>query len=202
MMPMLSERPLKLGVCFIVTLLLSACNGTDQIPSDPQLIEIKKQLADLNAEHQALAQRCNRIADQTALLEVEYENLKVKAAELSDWSRQLAEAFGPGIWYFSTAERPLPIEPIADATPQVIIAELNRRFVQDNLPRVVLEKIEGHIAYVHIGDEQQLTQHMGTTGATAFIEVVTYSLTSLKSIDFVEFIFKEGDHAIPGRYSR
>jgi hypothetical protein len=43
---------------------------------------------------------------------------------------------------------------------------------------------------------------MGTTGATAYIEAVTYTLTSLKNIHYVEFDFKEGDHAIPGRYSR
>jgi len=198
----MSERRLLLAGLLFVTLILSACNGADQIPSDTQLIEIKKQLTDLKDRHQALAQRCNRIADQTALQEVEYENLKVKAAELSHWSRQLAETFGPGIWYFSTAERPLPVEAIADATPEVIITELNRRFVRDKLPLVVLEKIDGNTAQVQIGGEQQLTQHMGTTGATAFIEVVTYSLTSLKSIGYVEFRFKEGDHAIPGRYSR
>jgi len=199
---MVSKRRLVLVGLLFVALILNACNGADQNPSDPQLIEIKRQLTDLNTEHQALAQRCNRIADQMALLELEHENLKVKAAELSHWSRQLAETFGPGIWYFSTAERPLPVEAIADATPEVIITELNRRFGQDKLPLVVLEKIDGNTALVQICDERQLTQHMGTTGATAFIEVVTYSLTSLKSVDFVEFRFKEGDHAIPGRYSR
>lgn len=199
---MMSERRLLWVGLLFVTLILNACNGADQNPSDTQLIEIKRQLTDLNDRHQAMAQRCDRIADQMVLLELEHENLKVKAAELSHWSRQLAETFGPGIWYFSTAERPLPVKAIADATPQVIIEELNRRFERDKLPLVLLEKIDGNTAQVQIGDERQLTQHMGTTGATAFIEVVTYSLTSLKSLDFVEFRFKEGDHAIPGRYSR
>jgi hypothetical protein len=199
---MMFQRRWHWVVFLIFTLMLSACNGTDQAPPDPQLIEVKKQLSDLNTEHQRLAQRCNRIAEQMALLQTAHENLGIKTAELSHWSRQLAQAFGPGIWYFSTDERPLPVKAISDATPEKIIAELNHRFAQDHLPLVVLEKIEGSVAHVQIGDEQQLTQHMGTTGATAYIEVVTYSLTSLKSIGFVEFRFKEGDHAIPGRYSR
>lgn len=201
-MPVMLKRPWPLAVFLFAIFILSACNESSQTPTHAQLDEIKRQLSDLNAEHQTLMQRCNRIVERAALLEVERANLEVKADELTEWSRQLADRFGPGIWYFSTAERPLPIKSIRDATPEVVVKELNRRFVQDKLPPVVLEKIAGNVAHVTIGDEQQLTQHMGTTGATAFIEVVTYSLTSLESIDFVEFKFKEGDHAIPGRYSR
>jgi hypothetical protein len=193
-----SHRLILLGLIFVI----GACNGPDHIPPDQQLIEIREQLSEMSTRHQALAQRCSRISEQLALLKLAHENLEIKAAELSHWSQQLAESFGPGIWYFSNAERPLPFKAIPAATPDLIISELNRLFVRDNLPAISLEKIEDKIAYVQISDEQQLTQHMGTTGATAFIEVVTYSLTSLKSIDFVEFSFKEGDHAIPGRYSR
>lgn len=202
MIPMIFKRWSRRLVFLCLSFVIGACNGLDHTPSDKQLTEIKKQLSEISARHQALEQRCNQISEQMALLELTNENLKIKAAELSRWSRELAESFGPGIWYFSSAERPLPVKAMPDATPDLIITELNRLFTRDKLPLIALEKIQDNIAYVQISDEQQLTQHMGTTGATAFIEVITYSLTSLKSIGFVEFSFKEGTHAIPGRYSR
>ena len=43
---------------------------------------------------------------------------------------------------------------------------------------------------------------MGKTGADAFLAKATYTLTEHKRIAFVYFIFEEGDHAAPGKYSR
>ncbi|MBI5896925.1 MAG: hypothetical protein HZB24_13295, partial [Desulfobacterales bacterium] len=43
---------------------------------------------------------------------------------------------------------------------------------------------------------------MGTTGATAYLQAVTYTLTSVPSIKSVAFDFEAGDHAMPGRYAR
>ncbi len=43
---------------------------------------------------------------------------------------------------------------------------------------------------------------MGTAGAQSYIATITYSLTELAEINYVNFDFKEGDHALPGTYKR
>jgi spore germination protein GerM len=75
-------------------------------------------------------------------------------------------------------------------------------FAKSKLPQVQLLNIVDNVAYVRIREALKLTQGMGTTGATAYIESVTYTLTSLPGIDYVDFDFHAGDHAMPGRYSR
>ncbi len=60
----------------------------------------------------------------------------------------------------------------------------------------------GDTAFVSIPDSQVLTRQMGTAGAQSFMISATYSFTELKGITHVSFDFAEGDHAIPGVYSR
>jgi hypothetical protein len=63
-------------------------------------------------------------------------------------------------------------------------------------------KISHDTIFIRIKDSKHLTQRMGTTGARAFMSVTTYTLTELKGIRYVNFDFTEGDHAVPGTYSR
>ncbi|MHB1180085.1 MAG: hypothetical protein ACYCZO_17375, partial [Daejeonella sp.] len=60
----------------------------------------------------------------------------------------------------------------------------------------------GSKAFVKINDASYLTQGSGTEGARAYLAEVTYSLTELKGIAAVDFSFEEGDHAVPGTYTR
>jgi len=43
---------------------------------------------------------------------------------------------------------------------------------------------------------------MGTWGADQFVISTTYSFSELAGIKYVSFTFIEGDHAMPGVYSR
>ncbi len=43
---------------------------------------------------------------------------------------------------------------------------------------------------------------MGTTGAAEFLATATLTLTEYDDIKLVNFVFDEGDHAVPGLYSR
>ena len=43
---------------------------------------------------------------------------------------------------------------------------------------------------------------MGTTGAEEFMVSCTYSFTELTNVNYVKFKFIEGDHTVPGVYSR
>ena len=84
-------------------------------------------------------------------------------------------------------------------TYQNMIAFVNMEFPEAKLSFV---KISGDSIYVKIGNSKFVTQQMGSSGAEAYLAEVTYNLTELKNIGFVNINFKEGDHAQPGTYSR
>ena len=46
------------------------------------------------------------------------------------------------------------------------------------------------------------SQQMGTTGADEYMSVITFTLTELKGVRYVNLDFEEGDHASPGTYNR
>lgn len=55
---------------------------------------------------------------------------------------------------------------------------------------------------VAIEDAFYLTQSMGSAGAESYLAELTYSLTEVPGVKVVKFNFEEGDHAIPGSYTR
>lgn len=57
-------------------------------------------------------------------------------------------------------------------------------------------------AFVRVPDSEYLTQSMGTTGAYEYMIAATFTITELEGIEFVNFDFEFGDHAMPGTYSR
>jgi hypothetical protein len=70
------------------------------------------------------------------------------------------------------------------------------------VPRITLQKIEGGTADIDIENDQYLTQKMGSSGAQDYLASVTYTLTENPGIKAVNFRFHEGDHAMPGIYTR
>lgn len=71
-------------------------------------------------------------------------------------------------------------------------------------PQIKLEidRVSNDTAYVQIADAEYLTQQMGSSGASMYLMEATYAFTELPAIDVVYFDFPEGDHAIPGAYTR
>ena len=55
---------------------------------------------------------------------------------------------------------------------------------------------------VKLNDEEVVNENMGSSGSEQFLAAVTYTLTELKNIHYVQFNFARGDHAQPGVYSR
>lgn len=80
-----------------------------------------------------------------------------------------------------------------------VIGMLNNEY-----PQVLLKltKISNDTIFVKIPNSNYLTRQMGTTGSEAYLAEATYNLTEIKDINFVDFKFKEGDHAQPGTFSR
>ncbi|WP_257658179.1 hypothetical protein [Parapedobacter lycopersici] len=65
-----------------------------------------------------------------------------------------------------------------------------------------MDRVSNDTAYVRIADAEYLTQQMGSSGATMYLLEATYAYTELPGIRVVHFDFREGDHAIPGAYTR
>lgn len=84
-------------------------------------------------------------------------------------------------------------------TPANLLQKLNKLYPEIPLRFI---KISNDSIFVSINKSKYLTQQMGSTGAEAYLAEVTYNLTELKDINFVDMRFKEGDHASPGTYTR
>ena len=78
------------------------------------------------------------------------------------------------------------------------------KYLNSNNSKVVIEwqRRSNDTAYLKIADATVLTQQMGTTGAMMYLAFVVYNVTELPGIRFVTLAFDEGDHAVPGTYTR
>ncbi len=65
-----------------------------------------------------------------------------------------------------------------------------------------LEKVSNDTMVVKISNSKYLTQQMGSSGPEVYMADVTYNLTEIAGINFVAIMFKKGDHAQPGIFSR
>ncbi|MEJ6982163.1 hypothetical protein WG906_16960 [Pedobacter sp. P351] len=90
-------------------------------------------------------------------------------------------------------------ESLEGADLNAIISSINKKYqdIKLNLVKAGRDTIE-----LKIDDARQLTQGMGSTGAEAYLAEVTYSLTELKGVKAVKIDFEEGDHAMPGTFTR
>ena len=68
--------------------------------------------------------------------------------------------------------------------------------------KIVLQKQQSDTIFVEIPNASYLTQSIGSMGAKIFMAEVVYSFTQIPGTQFVNFSFKEGDHASPGTFSR
>lgn len=68
--------------------------------------------------------------------------------------------------------------------------------------QIELCKVSNDTAYVRISDGEFLTQQSGTAGADSYLAIVVYNLSEFENIEYINFDFEPGDHAMPGTYSR
>jgi hypothetical protein len=67
---------------------------------------------------------------------------------------------------------------------------------------ITVNKISHDSIFIKIGNSKYLTQQMGSSGPEAYFAELTYNLTEVPGINYVDFNFKEGQHAAPATYSR
>ncbi len=73
-----------------------------------------------------------------------------------------------------------------------------------NYPEVKLQHLylSSDTLFLKIADAKFLTQQMGSTGAQSYLGELTYNLTEIPGIHYIDLNFQEGDHANPGTFSR
>lgn len=92
--------------------------------------------------------------------------------------------------------RPIPADSL---TAPNMIQLLNNLY-----PEILLHytKVSNDSIFISINKSTYLTEQIGSSGADAYLAEVTYNLTEIKGINFVDIRFKAGDHASPATYSR
>ena len=83
------------------------------------------------------------------------------------------------------------------ATKDLLTAPHIINMLNEFYPEIKLSfiKLSNDSIFVRITDNTYLTQQMGSSGAQAYLAEVTYNLTELNGINFVQIRFKEGIHA-------
>ena len=84
-------------------------------------------------------------------------------------------------------------------SPENIIIALASKYPE---LKIVLKQQQGDTIFVEIPNASYLTQSIGNMGAKIFMAEGVYSFTQIPGNQFVNFSFKEGDHASPGTFSR
>ena len=74
--------------------------------------------------------------------------------------------------------------------------------VDIDISKVILKKVDGTKVYLTFDDSNKLTQRMGTSGASSYLQEVFFTVFSVEGIECVDLDFAEGDHAFPGEYCK
>ncbi|MFC7525785.1 hypothetical protein ACFQRK_17605 [Parapedobacter sp. GCM10030251] len=139
------------------------------------------------------------------------ETEKNKEPEIQgDAAEHIAEDSGaplptlPYLAVFDEQTEQLKAEKNADFDSSALNVDALTQALVANYPEIKPEinRISNDTLYLHIADARYLTQQMGSSGAQMYIMEATYAYTELPSIRVVDFTFEEGDHALPGSYTR
>ena len=128
---------------------------------------------------------CNNKSDQQAIIE--------DSTELLGWSSTMNDSTMK-----LEMKRSEPIE--ADSLdPATLITFLNSK---NSKVKIDWQRQSNDTAYLKIPDATVLTEQMGSTGAMMYMAFVIYNVTELPGVRYVTLDFEEGDHAVPGTYTR
>jgi hypothetical protein len=131
-----------------------------------------------------------------------------EAEEKTEVSSTNSVVYDPSeaIWQhnYNSQTEEFVLEQVRQVDNDTLTGQKIEKIINRSWPKVQVEflKTSDDTAYIAIPDSEVLTQQMGTAGAESFMMSTTYSFTELKGIKYVSFDFEEGDHAIPGVYSR
>jgi len=188
------------SILFIIC--LAGCTNPEFERAKTEIEEAKATIDNLRLENQKIRQDTLKLKGDCKALKLENERLSIQIKELNEWSKKMADGYGTGIWITDESTYPVFIKSMKSANVADIINELNKLYEKNRSPKIVFKKIDGRKAYVIVENSEQLTQRMGTSGASSYLKEVSYSICSVKNIDCVNIEFAKGDHAFPGDYCR
>ena len=92
--------------------------------------------------------------------------------------------------------RPLPDDSLT--TTNII------QLMNDIYPEIKVEfnRISNDTICINIPNSTYLTEQAGSSGPEVYFAELTYNLTELKNINYVDIKFRKGDHASPGTFTR
>lgn len=92
--------------------------------------------------------------------------------------------------------RPVPDDSLTTAN---IIQLMNEMY-----PEIIVkfEVLSNDTIFVNIPNSRYLTQQTGSSGPEVYFAELTYNLTEIKNINYVDINFKKGDHASSGTFAR
>ena len=92
--------------------------------------------------------------------------------------------------------RPLPDDSLT--TTNII------QLMNDIYPEIKVEfnRISNDTIFINIPNSTYLTEQAGSSGPEVYFAELTYNLTELKNINYVDIKFKKGNHASPGTFTR
>ena len=110
----------------------------------------------------------------------------------------------PYVAVFDDVSEQLEAEENPDFDRSLLSLDTLTQALLASYPEINLEidRVSNDTLYVQISDAQYLTQQMGSSGSQMYLLEATYAYTELPNINAVHFGFEEGDHAIPGVYTR
>lgn len=147
---------------------------------------------------------CNFSGDKNE--EVATPEIVDSLSETSTDEPEMAVVNKPSLWMveYETATKKEKLKKPSESnaasfTASEMITQLNQNYEDVQLE---LNKISNDTIFIKIPDSEKLTQQMGSTGSYNYLASVVFNLTELQGMKYVSFDFKEGDHAMPGVFSR
>jgi len=186
--------------CVLFIFCLSGCTNSELERTKSELAEAGRSLEQLQVQNKENKEDIRKLTRELSDANMKNHLLSNQIEALNEWAKKLTDGYGTGIWITEDAVYPIFAKSMKSADVNDIINELNQIYEKNRLPKVLFQKIKDRKAYVEIENSDQLTQRMGTSGASSYLNEVTFSICSVKDIDCVNIAFMAGDHALPGDY--
>ncbi len=183
------------SLCLFISMPFHGCGDKDNQSSGQKIESLEKEVETLTALLNDANQKIEALGTNDRVTRNDCD-------EIREWADSMVKSYGQGLWYPGESIYPVFVKTLKSVGIEKLIEELNARFRADRLPEVLYLGTEKDKVLVGVSDDQQLTGAMGSDGALSYMNAVTFTLGSIPGVSKVEFKFEEGDHAVPGTYSR
>jgi hypothetical protein len=119
-----------------------------------------------------------------------------------DLAHEIVTVRGYYVWEVNASKKTLKKNPVlgnAAVDIDSIIYGLNQQYKNIFLEKTALTNDTLYLKIAHAG---YLTNQMGSSGPGQYLAQAVINFTAAPTVKYVQFSFKEGEHAAPGTWSR